>query len=1079
MHLILCFGLLFAGSAFSQSKSLVEGKVTDAANGDGIPGTNVVLKGTNVGVVTDVDGSYSIELPDLNGTLVFSFVGYISQEIQVGNRTSISISLQQDAVQMNEVVVTALGIEREKQSLGYATQELSGNALTETRDQNFTNLLAGKVAGLDVRANAAVGSSTRVVLRGETLLNTANSPLFVVDGIPITNGINNTSGADFGNGAAEINPADVESVNVLKGPAASALYGSRASGGVIMITTKSGKSSRGIGISVNSSVTFEDVLRLPRFQNEFGGGNSGQFEGSNFGYQGNLDAYPNGIQDGFDESWGPRLNYGPKRGQFDSPTTNGFRGGDVHLANRGDVIPTPWISQPNNVRDFFETGNTVSNTIAFTGGNEKSNFRLSLTDQDQKGIIPNNDLTRYTVALNATAQLSQKLKADVHLNYIKSESSNRPDQGYGRNTPMYFMLWMTRQVNMNSLRKYWQPGLEGIQQFQYNYGENHNNPFFYQYENTSSQDKDRIVGNASLTYDFTDQLSLMVRTGTDFSVDHREFKEAWSNVDNPQGSFRVNDIYSSERNSDFLLRYNLKRTGIFGASVSVGGNNRDYRYRSFDAKAPQLTLPGVYNLGNSASALQSSNYFSRKTINSFYGLAQFDYDNKLFLDVTGRNDWSSTLPANHNSYFYPSVSASALINEFFHAPDVINQIKLRLGWAEVGNDTDPYKLNSTYGAQQPWGGTPTLGESSLLANPQLKPESFNTWEVGLNVVLLQKRIDFDVTYYDTRAKDQILNLTLTQTSGYQSRVINAGEIKSTGIEVMLNATPLLLPNGFRWDITANFARNRSQVLSLADGIPAYVIMSPGEEATIEARIGERMGDIYGPGFERVPEGPMKGEIIIGANGLPIKTTNPINLGNYNPDWSAGISNTFSFKGFTLRGLLDIRHGGVFISRFYNKGMGAGILEESAYERAKRAPGTEYDGLYYHAGVVQNADGTYSQNLISTDGSASEGIVGTSARAYYKQYFDHNSEAQLKDASFVKLREVSFGYTVPQKLLGKLPLRDVRIAFVGRNLKLWAKDPDFDPEAAMATGGPFGLAPGFENMSLPSTKSYGVNLSFKL
>ncbi|WP_160143851.1 SusC/RagA family TonB-linked outer membrane protein [Chryseolinea soli] len=1084
MLAMISFGLWHAPSVYAQTALTVEGKVNDAATGESIPGANIVVKGTQVGTVTNADGSFRIEVAEATSTLVFTFVGYTPQEIVVNGRTRIDVTLQQDATQIDEVVVTALGIEREKQSLGYATQEVAGSQLIEARDGNFTNLLSGKVAGLDVRSNAGVGSSTRVILRGESSLDfNKNQPLFVIDGIQINNDINNTSGADFGNGAAEINPADIESVNVLKGPAASALYGSRAGNGVIMITTKRGKLGQGIGIQVNTGATFEDVLRLPRFQNAFGGGNSGQFEGSNFGYQGDLTAMPNGVQDGFDESWGPRLNYGPKRAQFDSPTTNGFRGGDVNLPNRGDIIPTPWVSQPNNVKDFFQTGHTVFNNVAVTGGDEKSTFRLSYTNNKQQGIVPNNDLTRNTLALNASMQVSKRLKADVRLNYVKSESSNRPDQGYGRNTPMYFMLWMTRQVNMNSLRNYWQPGLEGIQQFQYNYGENHNNPFFYQYQNTSTQDKDRVFGNVALTYNFTDNLSLMIRTATDWSIDHRTFREAWSTVDNPLGSYRVNDIYTREMNTDFLLRYDLKKEGRFGASISFGGNRRDDDSRYLDVKAPRLTVPGIYNLTNNAAALDRNEYNSKRRVNSLYAFAQFDYDNKIFLDVSARNDWSSTLPTGNNSYFYPSVSASALINEFFDAPEMINQIKVRAGWADVGRDTDPYSLNTVYGSGVTWGNTPSLGESGALLNPQLKPESVNTHELGINVVLFKGRIDLDVTRYDTRSKNQILPLTLAGSSGYDSRKINAGEIQNKGIEIMLKTTPVMLDNGFRWDLAFNFARNRNKVIELAPGIPAYVQTAPGEEATIEARVGERMGAIYGPGFERVADdGPMKGEIIINSTGVPIKTTNPIYLGNFNPDWTANINNTFSWKGISLRTLFDMRQGGIFVSRFYNKGMGAGILAASAIERAARAPGTEYDPAvpYYHEGAAQMPDGTYQQNRISTDNTASEGIYGTSARAYYKQYYDHNSEAQVFDASFVKLREVALGYTIPQRWLGKLPFREVRIQAVGRNLKLWtpSSNKDFDPEGTMATTGG-GLAPGFENMSLPSTKSYGFNLSFKL
>ncbi|WPP50836.1 SusC/RagA family TonB-linked outer membrane protein [Catalinimonas niigatensis] len=1074
LHFLL---LLTAASVQAQEKT-VSGTVSSVEEGS-LPGVNVLVKGTTTGTVTDMDGNYRITVPASESILVFSSIGYTAEEITVGNQSILNIELLPDIQSLSEVVVTALGIERESQSLGYAIQKLDGEKLNESRETNFTNALAGKVAGLDIRSNTGVGSSTRVILRGESSLSVnGNQPLFVVDGIPISNDINNSTSADYGNAAAEINPADIASVNVLKGPAAAALYGSRAANGAIVITTKSGKNTNGIGISVNSSVTFEDVLRLPQFQNKFGGGSNGLFEGSNFGFQGNLDLYPNGILDGYDESWGPRLDYGPNRAQFDSPTTNGFRGGDVHLPNRGDIIPTPWISQPNNVEDFFEVGQTIFNNVAVSGGNDKGNFRLSLTNLDQNGIVPNNDLVRNTMALNTSYKLTDKFKADLSLSYIKTESENRPDQGYGRNTPMYFILWMTRQVNMNSMRDYWQPGLEGVQQFQYNYGENHNNPFFYQYENTSGQLKDHLLGRVALTYDFTDNLSLMVRTGTDLYNDFRSIRRAVSTVGTEKGSYQESTFYFEERNTDMLLKYDFKSKGKFGAVLSAGANRLDQNRRSNNMLAPELLIPGIYNLGNNGAPLQTNAFSAEKRINSVYGLAQFDYDSKLFLDITGRNDWSSTLPENNNSYFYPSVSFSALFNEIFALPELVDLAQLRLGWAQVGNDTGPYQLLNSFGYELPWGAELALTESATLKNPQLKPESINTYEIGANVQLFKSRLGIDVTYYDIRSKDQILNIPLTETSGYQSRVINAGEIRNRGVELMLTTTPVRLNNSFQWDIMVNFAKNYSEVLSLAEGIDAFVQSAPGEEATLEARVGERMGALYGPGFERVAEGPMTGEIIIGANGLPIKTTEPIYLGNFNPDWTAGITNSFSFKGFYARGLLDIRYGGVFISRFYNKAMGSGILEETGRERGAREPGTEYDGLYYHAGAVQNEDETYSQNLVSTDGTASEGIYGTSARNYYKVYHDHNSESQLFDASYIKLREVAIGYNLPQKLMGRLPFRNVRVSFIGRNLKLWTDNPHFDPETAVATTGG-GLIPGFENMSLPSTKSWGFNLSFNL
>lgn len=1066
-----------------QASISITGKVTDDNTREGLPGVSILIEGSTSGVISDINGDYSLEVADENSVLTFSYVGYLTERIVVGTQSIIDIILVPDITQLGEIVVTALGIERSTQSLGYAVQELQGEEINESKVTNFTNALAGKVAGLEIRSNSGVGSSTRVILRGESILSqNGNQPLFVIDGVPISNNINNSSSADYGNDASDINPADIESVNILKGPAAAALYGSRAAKGAIIITTKSGKNTKGIGLSVNSSITFEDILIMPKFQNDFGQGTNGLFEGSNFGYQGNLDLYPNGVQDGLDESWGPRLNFGPNRAQFDSPTTGGFRGADVHLRNRGDIIPTPWVSNPNNAEDFFDLGRTTYNTIAVTGGNDKGNIRLAYTNFNQKGIVPNNNLKRNTLALNTGYNLTEKFRVALKMSYIKTESTNRPDQGYGRNTPMYFLLWMGRQVNMNSLRDYWQPGLEGIQQYQYNYGENHNNPFFYQYENTSAQSKDRILGNLSLTYDFTENLSLMVRTGTDWYYDHRPIRRAVSNVQNVDGRYEVVDINFEERNTDFLLKYDLKSKGKIGLTATLGGNRLDTKGRNVGTVAPELNFPGIYNLANFASPLAVREYVFQKRINSIYGLVQMDYNNMLFLDITGRNDWSSTLPEGNNSYFYPSVSASALLDQMLPLPEAVSLAKLRVGVAQVGNDTGPYNLNNTFEFKDPWGKELAVSESSGLKNPQLKPESVSTYEFGLDFRFFNNRLGIDATYYYISTKDQIIPIPITETSGYTSRIINAGEITNEGIELMLNATPVELDNGFRWEISLNYAKNNNKVVELAEDIDAIVLSSPGEDATVEARIGGRMGALYGPGFERVKSGPMAGEIIIGTNGQPIKTTSPIYLGNYNPDWIGGITNSFSYKGLYLNVLFDTRQGGKFISRMYNKGMGSGILAESAIERAAREPGKEYDVDYFSAGAAQitDTDGnvTYQQNLISADGTASDGIYGTSARNYYKRYRDRNSEAQLFDASFVKLREVAFGYTLPNKIMGNSGFKDVRISFVGRNLALWTGNQHFDPEAAVATTGG-GLAPGFENMSLPSTRSWGFNLSFKL
>lgn len=527
------------GTVAEKSAQLLQvaGTVRGADNEEFLPGVSIVTSTRKPLGVTDANGKFHFNVPQ--GTqVVFSFVGYQPVK-QVINKSDdqLDIHLTPDRRMLDQVVVTALGLTQEKKSLGYSVQELKGDHMNEARDNNFINSLSGKIAGVNIISSGAVGSSARITIRGESSLNyQKNQPLMIVDGLPVGNDpVQNTTDADFGNSAGEFNPADIESVTVLKGPAASALYGSRAANGAIVITTKSGKGRKGLGVSITSGFTWETPLILPKFQNAFGRGNGNDYVGSNFGYSNN-GLYPNGVNDGTDESWGPRLD-GSLRGQFNSPTTNGYRGGDVYLPNRGDIIPSPWSPHPNSARDFFETGYTRFNAVAFSGGNDVANFRFSYTNQDEKGIVPNNDLTRNSFKLNAGYKLSNRLHAETSVNYTKSKSTNRPDLGYGRNKPMYFLLWMTRDVDMNSLRNYWQPGLEGIQQFQHNYEEDHNNPFFYQYENTTGQDKNQLYGNVKLTYNIMDNLSLMVRGGTDYYNDFRPKRMAVSTIDNRKGFY--------------------------------------------------------------------------------------------------------------------------------------------------------------------------------------------------------------------------------------------------------------------------------------------------------------------------------------------------------------------------------------------------------------------------------------------------------------------------------------------------------------------------------------------------------------
>lgn len=1063
---LLLLVLLTSFQQVVQAQSIaVSGKVQSEEYGEGLPGVNVLIKDTNQGTITDVNGEFKLDVLSEATVLVFSFVGYQSQEMAVGSQGNIDVRLLTDARQLSEVVVTALGIEREKRALGYAVQEIDGEQLTQARETNVVNSLAGKIAGVNVTGGSSgVGGSSRITIRGESSLNNDNQPLFVVDGIPISNQMFGSSGrnnleVDYGNGAAAINPDDVASITVLKGANASALYGSRALNGVILITTKSGKGSKGVGVSINSNVTFETPLVLPKWQNRYGQGNNGEFsfeDGSN-----------GGLNDGVDESWGPGLN-GQLLPQFDSPTANGFRGGDVSLPNRGEITPTPWVASPDNVTDFFETGITFSNNVAVAGANDKGNFRLSYTNLDQKGIMPNTDFGKNTISFAAGYNLTDKLKVGVNTSYIQSSSANRPSLSYGTESIMYLFTWYGRQVNTDNLKDYWQPGLEGVQQFNYNYNY-HDNPYFTLYENTNGQDQDRLIGNITLNYTFTDWLSLQVRTGIDYFDELREKRRAFSTQRFPFGQYREERIGFEERNSDFLFTFNKNLSDKVALTVSAGGNRMSQSYNSVDIEAPQLSIPGIYNFGNSRVDLSISQNRNEKNINSVYGLAQFAYNHYLYLDITARNDWSSTLPQDNNSYFYPSVSASAILSDIFDisSQSPLSFAKVRAGWAQVGSDTDPYRLASFYEYSTPFGNSQTVTESSILANPNLKPEIANSYEIGVDVRFFNGRLGLDATYYRMESENQVLQIPLAVTSGYTAKFLNAGLIRNEGLEVMLNAVPLQIQDGFKWDITLNWSTNMGKVIELDEGLGTYLI-AQRNGAYIEARVGEQMGDIYGRGFKRVKDesSPYFGQQIFNSEGLPITDSELVYQGNYNPDWQAGLYNTFSWKGLSLGVLVDVRKGGTIVSRTKTIASTAGQLEETLEGRENgydlSLPGNGIIG----EGVIENEDGSYTPNTIKAP-------VRDWNYAYYNR---SNVEAAKYDASYIKLREVKINYNLPEKLFHRLPFSNVSVALVARNLALWTENPHIDPETYALSGGRY--IPGVENMQVPSSRSYGINLNLK-
>ncbi|MCG8389883.1 MAG: SusC/RagA family TonB-linked outer membrane protein [Cytophagales bacterium] len=1053
--LFVFYFLLHPG--MSQNR-ILSGKVTDQVDGNGIPGVNILEKGTTNGAVTDYEGNFKISVTNDDAVLVFSFVGYDNQEVKVGARSVLEITMAASTVELTEIVVTALGVERETKELGYSVQEVEGSEFTEAREVNVINSLSGRAAGVQVtNGTSAIGGSSRVTIRGESSLDiNANQPLFIVDGIPISNQVVGSSGSgnqevDYGNAAGEINPDDIASMSILKGPAAAALYGSRAANGAILITTKSGKGKKGLGISVNSNVTFDRPLVLPDWQDVYGQGNNGQFEF--------VDGSGAGIADGVDESWGPRMDQGLLIPQFDSPRdVEGFRGGDLNAPAGSIITPTPWVSQPDNINDFFETGVTWSNNVEITAGGERSNIRLSWTNLDQKGTVPNTDLERNTIALKAGVNVTDNLNVNASVNYIQTTSGNRPNISYGTENLMYLWIWYGRQINTDNLRNYWMPGLEGRQQFNYNYNY-HDNPYFNVYENTNGQDKDRILGNISVTYNFTDELSLMLRTGTDFYNELRDRRRAFSTQRFPQGNYREDDVFFNERNSDFLLSYNKTINDSWSFSLSAGGNHMRQENDFTRTVAPQLLIPNIYNFTNSAVALQISETNQEKRINSLYGFGQVAYKNMIFLDVTGRNDWSSTLPVDNNSYFYPSVTLSAIISDMIELPAALSFVKIRGAYAEVGNDTDPYSLTNVFNPETAWGSVQAKSESATLANADLKPERTSSYEIGADIRLFKGRLGLDVTYFDNRTKDQIIPIELDIATGYSSRIINAGEIQNNGLEIMALGTPVMQDNGLRWDVSANFTRNRSEVLELTEGLDTYTLTSRNG-AVIQARIGERMGNIYGIGFARVedPNSEFFGEIIHTAEGTPLRGSELELQGNYNPDWMMGIQNSLSYKGISLGFLFDIRQGGIVVSRTKTIGSTSGQLEETLIGRE--------NGIVSR-GVIDNGDGTYREN----------DIVITSRNFHNRFYERNNVEAAKYDASYIKLREVRISYALPSAITTRLPFQQVKFSIVGRNLALWTENPHFDPETLSMSGGT--LQPGIENMAFPSLRSIGFNLNLKL
>ncbi|MEP3372673.1 MAG: SusC/RagA family TonB-linked outer membrane protein [Maribacter dokdonensis] len=1063
-HLLLVLTLFICTMVNAQET--ITGTVKDT-DGNTIPYVNIVLSGTLNGTTTNENGIYTIDVPELSGALEFSVLGYETKIITINNRRTIDIVLGDSSEILDEVVLTALGLKRETKELGYVVQSLDAKGVTEVKSVNFLDNLSGKLAGVTINQGATgVGSSSKITIRGEASFSN-NNPLFIVDGVPINNNsvFNFTNEAaagfqeiDFGNGAMEVNPDDIAEVSVLKGPSAAALYGTRASNGVIIIETKSGKNSKGLGISYNTSFFVDSAFQLPDFQNEYGQGNSGEFAF--------VDGLGGGTNDLITYSWGPRLDVGNLIPQYDSPVTlpdgTVVRGGDTALYSGIPITPTEFRSQPDNLKNFYETGTTLINNIAISNGFDTGSYRLSFTDLRSESIIPGVDLDRQTVSARLNFEPIDQLRINSSISYINSNSDNRPSNGYGSENANYSLVaWGPRSLNIENLKNYWQPGLEGIQQYSYNYTF-FDNPYFILNENRNSFNRDRVFGNISASYDISDHLTATVRTGMDYSSELRQLRRAYSSNRFANGGYAEHDVFYREVNTDFLLNY-TNQFNDFNIDVSLGGNRLDQKAFTSQSQTTSLAQPGIFRLSNAASPIEVFEFESNKRINSFYGLAKIGYKDFLFLDVTGRNDWSSALATpfsvDNTSFFYPSVSSSFIVSKVVNLPEVISFAKLRASWAQVGNDTDPYQTTGAFVAQTPFNGQPTFSNSNTIANADLVPELTSSFEVGADLRFFNDQLRFDVSYYNALTKDQIISLPIGISSGYTQQVVNGGEVRSKGLEVIVGVSPIISQN-FKWNSTLNFSTNRSTVESLPQDegrlTLAYsrIYDSQNQTVFLQAEEGGRVGDLYGTGYLKNENG----DFILTDEGRYLPDNELQKLGNYNPDFMLGFNNQFNYKNWNMGFLLDWRQGGIIVSRTRALGNVGGQLAETAF---RPETGIVPEGVV-NTGTDDNP--VYEANT-----------VAVSAESYYRQFYDRNHEENnTYDASFLKLRQLSIGYTFNNLSLFNQDAT-LSLSLIGKNLFAITENPHFDPEQLAVQGQ--GFVSGVEDMSYATTRSIGFKAGF--
>ncbi len=1032
---ILIFLFLAGSPAWSQELT-VTGQVKE--NNNPLPGVSILEKGTSKGTTSDATGRFSLTVESPSAVLVFSFIGYKTQEVAVSNRTTFDVEMEEDVTALTEVVVTALGVQKDVKSLGYAVQKVEGKAVTKAREPNIMNSLTGKVAGLQIQNQTDLFQDPEILLRGA-------KPLIVIDGVPSVDG-----------DVWKVNADDIESYNVLKGATASALYGSIGRNGVIMITTKRGGGENALTVEVNSSTMFQpSFIRIPEVQSVYGNGYNGQY------------AFVDGSGSGLEGGgwiWGPKLN------QPDPSTPSGFwetpQFNSAVDPSTGDLIPLPFISRgKDNVENFFRTGVISTNNISVSGGGENGTFRVSAANTYQKGIVPNTQLNNTSFTVSGSYKLSKNLRTDASLTYNRQYTDNFPEVGYGPENYLYnLVLWTGPDIDVRDLRDYWKKGQEDIQQRHYNTSW-YNNPYFQAYEFLQGYYKDNIFGQLKLDYTILPGLDLTLRTGFNQYSLNRDWKTPKSYVRYDvfsRGNLELRSDNELNLNTDFIAQYVKEISENFSIRASVGAANRWRTFRRQDQETDGLVIPGFFNLSNSENPLRGSNLLEEEKVNSVYGTLDAELFGGIFLGFTGRNDWVSTLPVKNNSFFYPSVSLAAVLSDFVDlTPYKISFLKLRSSWSRVSDgkidDPDdnptasyPYEHIQAYDPGVNWNNIPSVSYPRILINPDLHPETSDTYEVGLDARFLEGRLGVDLALYRIRDFNNLNIVPISEGTGYTARLENGGEFIRKGIEITLTGTPVK-SGVFSWDVVVNWSQYRKYLESVYGGASRLNNIP----------VGTRYDQIFGFSYMYTPGG----RLVLQDNGFP--QNDPYNgfLGYDDPDFIFGFLNTFNYKNFSLTVSADGRIGGKMYSTTNQKMWWGGTH-----------PGT----VNQHREAANEGLATYvADGVVVVEGDVeydSDGKIISDTRVYapnttpvnYISWNINTSNAFLNhyyDASFVKLREVVLTYNFPSALLASTFLKRASISLVGRNLALWSDMPEVDPD------------PGDDSLQTPSTRSYGFNLNF--